>query len=82
MPTIVTMPKWGLTMTSGTITGWSHQEGDTVTEGGATCGEVDNCLDSGGLASNCSRDARPMEACAEPGETNGGKREQNMVVQK
>jgi pyruvate dehydrogenase E2 component (dihydrolipoamide acetyltransferase) len=33
MPTIVTMPKWGLTMTSGTITGWSHQEGDTVTEG-------------------------------------------------
>lgn len=33
MPTIVTMPKWGLTMTSGTITGWSHQEGDRVSEG-------------------------------------------------
>lgn len=33
MPTIVTMPKWGLTMTAGTITGWSHQEGDTVSEG-------------------------------------------------
>ena len=33
MPTIVTMPKWGLTMTSGTITGWSHQEGDAVSEG-------------------------------------------------
>jgi pyruvate dehydrogenase E2 component (dihydrolipoamide acetyltransferase) len=33
MPTIVTMPKWGLTMTSGTITGWSHKEGDTVSEG-------------------------------------------------
>lgn len=33
MPTIVTMPKWGLTMTSGTITGWSRQEGDPVTEG-------------------------------------------------
>src|SRR4028118_1751204 len=33
MPTIVTMPKWGLTMTSGTLTGWSRQEGDPVTEG-------------------------------------------------
>src|SRR5215207_2977250 len=33
MPTIVTMPKWGLTMTSGTITGWSREEGDSVTEG-------------------------------------------------
>jgi pyruvate dehydrogenase E2 component (dihydrolipoamide acetyltransferase) len=33
MPTIVTMPKWGLTMKSGTITGWSHQEGDAVSEG-------------------------------------------------
>ena len=33
MPTIVTMPKWGLTMTTGTITGWSRQEGDPVTEG-------------------------------------------------
>jgi pimeloyl-ACP methyl ester carboxylesterase len=33
MPTIVTMPKWGLTMTSGTITGWSRDEGDPVTEG-------------------------------------------------
>ena len=33
MPTIVTMPKWGLTMTSGTVTGWSHQEGDAVSEG-------------------------------------------------
>jgi len=33
MPTIVTMPKWGLTMTSGTVTGWSRAEGDPVTEG-------------------------------------------------
>jgi pimeloyl-ACP methyl ester carboxylesterase len=33
MPTIVTMPKWGLTMTSGTVTGWSREEGDPVTEG-------------------------------------------------
>src|SRR5215218_297741 len=33
MPTIVTMPKWGLTMTSGTITNWSREEGDSVTEG-------------------------------------------------
>lgn len=33
MPTIVTMPKWGLTMTSGTVTGWSRQEGDPVTAG-------------------------------------------------
>ena len=33
MPTIVTMPKWGLTMTSGTVTGWSRQEGDPIAEG-------------------------------------------------
>lgn len=33
MPTIVTMPKWGLTMTSGTVTAWSRQEGDPITEG-------------------------------------------------
>ena len=33
MPTIVTMPKWGLTMVSGTVTGWSREEGDPVTEG-------------------------------------------------
>ena len=33
MPTIVTMPKWGLTMTTGTITGWAREEGDPVTEG-------------------------------------------------
>jgi pyruvate dehydrogenase E2 component (dihydrolipoamide acetyltransferase) len=33
MPTIVTMPKWGLTMTSGTVTSWSREEGDPVTEG-------------------------------------------------
>jgi pyruvate dehydrogenase E2 component (dihydrolipoamide acetyltransferase) len=33
MPTIVTMPKWGLTMTSGTVTGWSREEGDPITEG-------------------------------------------------
>ena len=33
MPTIVTMPKWGLTMTSGTITGWSRAEGDPIAEG-------------------------------------------------
>lgn len=33
MPTIVTMPKWGLTMVSGTVTNWSREEGDPVTEG-------------------------------------------------
>ena len=33
MPTIVTMPKWGLTMTSGTVTAWSRQEGDPISEG-------------------------------------------------
>jgi pimeloyl-ACP methyl ester carboxylesterase len=33
MPTIVTMPKWGLTMASGTVTGWTREEGDPVTEG-------------------------------------------------
>lgn len=33
MPTLVTMPKWGLTMQSGTITGWIVNEGDTVSAG-------------------------------------------------
>lgn len=33
MPTMVTMPKWGLTMTAGTITNWLANEGDTVTAG-------------------------------------------------
>jgi pyruvate dehydrogenase E2 component (dihydrolipoamide acetyltransferase) len=33
MPTLVTMPKWGLTMQSGTITGWIVSEGDAVSAG-------------------------------------------------
>src|SRR6476659_5793393 len=33
MPTIVKMPKWGLTMTTGTITGWIRDEGDEVSAG-------------------------------------------------
>jgi len=33
MPTLVTMPKWGLTMQSGTITGWIANEGETVAAG-------------------------------------------------
>lgn len=33
MPTMVTMPKWGLTMTAGTVTNWLASEGDTVTAG-------------------------------------------------
>jgi pyruvate dehydrogenase E2 component (dihydrolipoamide acetyltransferase) len=33
MPTIVKMPKWGLTMTSGTVAGWLRDEGDEVSEG-------------------------------------------------
>jgi pyruvate dehydrogenase E2 component (dihydrolipoamide acetyltransferase) len=33
MPTVVKMPKWGLTMTSGTVTGWLRDEGDAVSEG-------------------------------------------------
>lgn len=33
MPTVVTMPKWGLTMTAGTVTGWSAAEGDDVSAG-------------------------------------------------
>ncbi len=33
MPTIVTMPKWGLTMTSGTVTEWVRQEGDPISKG-------------------------------------------------
>ncbi|MER3437611.1 MAG: 2-oxo acid dehydrogenase subunit E2, partial [Chloroflexota bacterium] len=33
MPTIVKMPKWGLTMTAGTVTGWLRDEGEAVAEG-------------------------------------------------
>ncbi|MDQ3412831.1 MAG: acetoin dehydrogenase dihydrolipoyllysine-residue acetyltransferase subunit [Chloroflexota bacterium] len=33
MPTVVTMPKWGLTMTAGTVTNWLADEGDTVAAG-------------------------------------------------
>src|SRR6266536_6129536 len=33
MPTIVKMPKWGLTMTAGTVTGWFRDEGDDVSAG-------------------------------------------------
>ncbi len=33
MPTIVKMPKWGLTMTAGTVTGWLREEGEAVSEG-------------------------------------------------
>jgi len=33
MPTLVTMPKWGLTMTAGTVTGWIASEGEEVTAG-------------------------------------------------
>ncbi len=33
MPTVVTMPKWGLTMTAGTVTGWVASEGETVSAG-------------------------------------------------
>jgi pimeloyl-ACP methyl ester carboxylesterase len=33
MPTLVKMPKWGLTMTVGTVTDWLCQEGDQVTAG-------------------------------------------------
>ncbi|HEY8447416.1 MAG TPA: acetoin dehydrogenase dihydrolipoyllysine-residue acetyltransferase subunit [Thermomicrobiales bacterium] len=33
MPTIVKMPKWGLTMTVGTVTGWLREEGEEVSAG-------------------------------------------------
>ena len=33
MPTLVKMPKWGLTMTAGTITGWLRDEGAEIEEG-------------------------------------------------
>jgi pyruvate dehydrogenase E2 component (dihydrolipoamide acetyltransferase) len=33
MPTIVKMPKWGLTMTAGTVVDWISSEGDEVSEG-------------------------------------------------
>jgi pimeloyl-ACP methyl ester carboxylesterase len=33
MPTIVKMPKWGLTMTVGTVTDWLRDEGDEVSAG-------------------------------------------------
>jgi pyruvate dehydrogenase E2 component (dihydrolipoamide acetyltransferase) len=33
MPTVVKMPKWGLTMTFGTVTGWLRDEGDEISAG-------------------------------------------------
>ena len=33
MPTLVTMPMWGTTMTAGTVASWLASEGDTVTAG-------------------------------------------------
>jgi pimeloyl-ACP methyl ester carboxylesterase len=33
VPTLVKMPKWGLTMTAGTVTGWISDEGSEVTAG-------------------------------------------------
>ena len=33
MATVVKMPKWGLTMTAGTVTGWLYQEGAEISEG-------------------------------------------------
>lgn len=33
MPTVVKMPKWGLTMTTGTVTSWMRDEGDEVSAG-------------------------------------------------
>ncbi len=33
MPTIVKMPKWGLTMTAGTVTDWLRGEGEEVSAG-------------------------------------------------
>jgi pyruvate dehydrogenase E2 component (dihydrolipoamide acetyltransferase) len=35
MPTIVKMPKWGLTMTAGTVTDWLHSEGEEIAAGDA-----------------------------------------------
>ena len=33
MATVIKMPKWGLTMTAGTVTDWLSAEGDDVSEG-------------------------------------------------
>ena len=33
MPTVVKMPKWGLTMTPGTVTDWLRGEGEEIAEG-------------------------------------------------
>ncbi len=33
MPTLVKMPKWGLTMKVGKVTEWLHREGDAIAEG-------------------------------------------------
>jgi pyruvate dehydrogenase E2 component (dihydrolipoamide acetyltransferase) len=33
MATVVKMPKWGLTMTAGTVTGWLYDEGAEISEG-------------------------------------------------
>src|SRR4051794_21420800 len=33
MATVVKMPKWGLTMTAGTVTDWLRDEGSEISEG-------------------------------------------------
>ena len=33
MATVVKMPKWGLTMTVGTVTDWLREEGSEISEG-------------------------------------------------
>src|SRR3954453_23517049 len=33
MATVVKMPKWGLTMTTGTVTDWLRDEGSEISEG-------------------------------------------------
>lgn len=82
MPTLVKMPKWGLTMTTGTVTGWIASEGDEVSAGAPLLTvETEKAVNdveapAGGVLRKIVADtgaevpvSGPIAVIAEPGET-------------